>query len=313
VSRAPKPGPGLPESDGRTPTRTPTRTRWLIATVVILAVVITSAMGIFWASVALLGLAGLAFGIVAVVTGAAPLARLRTRKAGVLAIALSLVLIPVGASLNAAPQQTGSDAANLVSEATSGPTATPKSSAKATPTATPKGATTAPATATPKAAVAPKPTATPTPTPVATESEVQEASVIPYGAVTVDDGGIDVGASAVTVSGGNGEKVTTYKVQYLDGVEVSRSVAREETTVPPVDEVTAIGTRVPAPEPAPEPEPANDGCDSNYADACVPIASDVDCAGGSGNGPAYVEGPVRIVGTDIYDLDRDGDGIACDS
>jgi hypothetical protein len=57
---------------------------------------------------------------------------------------------------------------------------------------------------------------------------------------------------------------------------------------------------------------AEDGCDPNYADACVPIASDVDCAGGSGNGPEYVQGPLRVIGTDIYGLDRDGDGIACD-
>jgi hypothetical protein len=52
-------------------------------------------------------------------------------------------------------------------------------------------------------------------------------------------------------------------------------------------------------------------CDPNY-DPCVPIASDVDCAGGSGNGPAYVDGPVTVIGSDIYDLDRDGDGIACE-
>jgi resuscitation-promoting factor RpfB len=53
------------------------------------------------------------------------------------------------------------------------------------------------------------------------------------------------------------------------------------------------------------------GCDPNY-DPCVPIASDVDCAGGSGNGPAYVVGPVTVVGSDIYDLDRDNDGIGCE-
>jgi hypothetical protein len=52
--------------------------------------------------------------------------------------------------------------------------------------------------------------------------------------------------------------------------------------------------------------------DPNYDGACVPVASDVDCAGGSGNGPAYVVGPVRIVGRDVYDLDRDGDGIGCE-
>jgi hypothetical protein len=39
---------------------------------------------------------------------------------------------------------------------------------------------------------------------------------------------------------------------------------------------------------------------------------DVDCAGGSGNGPAYVDGPVKVIGNDIYDLDRDGDGWGCE-
>lgn len=52
--------------------------------------------------------------------------------------------------------------------------------------------------------------------------------------------------------------------------------------------------------------------DPNYEGACVPIASDVDCAGGSGNGPEYVQGPVTVVGTDIYELDRDGDRVACE-
>ncbi|MDX1870584.1 excalibur domain-containing protein [Mycolicibacterium sp. 120266] len=52
-------------------------------------------------------------------------------------------------------------------------------------------------------------------------------------------------------------------------------------------------------------------CDPNYS-GCVPIASDVDCAGGSGNGPAYVQGPIKVIGRDIYDLDRDGDGTACE-
>jgi hypothetical protein len=52
-------------------------------------------------------------------------------------------------------------------------------------------------------------------------------------------------------------------------------------------------------------------CDPNY-DPCVPIDRDVDCAGGGGNGPSYVAGPVRVVGHDRYGLDRDGDGIGCD-
>jgi len=55
----------------------------------------------------------------------------------------------------------------------------------------------------------------------------------------------------------------------------------------------------------------NPGCDPNYS-GCVPIASDVDCAGGSGNGPAYVSGPVQVIGRDIYGLDADHDGIGCE-
>lgn len=54
-------------------------------------------------------------------------------------------------------------------------------------------------------------------------------------------------------------------------------------------------------------------CHPSYAGVCVPIASDVDCASGSGNGPEYVQGPVEVIGPDEYGLDRDGDGIACES
>ena len=52
-------------------------------------------------------------------------------------------------------------------------------------------------------------------------------------------------------------------------------------------------------------------CDPNYS-GCVPIASDVDCAAGGGNGPEYVRGPVKVTGGDIYRLDGDGDGVACE-
>jgi hypothetical protein len=55
------------------------------------------------------------------------------------------------------------------------------------------------------------------------------------------------------------------------------------------------------------------GCHPSYERVCVPVASDVDCAGGSGNGPEYVQGPVEVVGPDVYGLDRDGDGVACEN
>jgi hypothetical protein len=54
------------------------------------------------------------------------------------------------------------------------------------------------------------------------------------------------------------------------------------------------------------------GCNPNYSGACVPVARDVDCAGKGGDGPAFVEGPFEVVGEDVYQLDADGDGIACE-
>jgi len=68
----------------------------------------------------------------------------------------------------------------------------------------------------------------------------------------------------------------------------------------------------PAANAAPVSQEQGSNCDSNYSGPCVPIASDVDCAGGSGNGPAYVSGPVTVVGNDIYGLDRDGNGTGCE-
>lgn len=83
-------------------------------------------------------------------------------------------------------------------------------------------------------------------------------------------------------------------------------------TPTPTPTPIAAPKRVAAATPAPivhTPAPASN-CDPNYS-GCVPIASDVDCAGGSGNGPAYVKGPVTVIGTDIYGLDANHDGIGC--
>ena len=81
----------------------------------------------------------------------------------------------------------------------------------------------------------------------------------------------------------------------------------------------------PAPlEPASEPEPlppqgqdagpASDapiGCHDGYA-PCIPdLGTDVDCRNGNGNGPRFT-GPVTVIGPDEYELDRDGDGVACE-
>lgn len=60
-------------------------------------------------------------------------------------------------------------------------------------------------------------------------------------------------------------------------------------------------------------ENAASECDPNYEGACLdPNVGDYDCAGGSGDGPEYVDGPVTVVGSDPFDLDRDSDGVGCE-
>ncbi|MBW3538454.1 G5 domain-containing protein [Candidatus Parcubacteria bacterium] len=132
-----------------------------------------------------------------------------------------------------------------------------------------------------------------------------------------NDATLTQGKEVERQAGKPGVKTITYEVTYTNGQETARVKTKEEVTVPPTPTVIAVGTKVAVaprqavrPRPVPAPQPVSN-CDANYS-PCVPIASDVDCAGGRGNGPAYVAGPVRVIGSDIYDLDRDGDGYGCD-
>ena len=131
--------------------------------------------------------------------------------------------------------------------------------------------------------VSPSPSPSPSPTPVVTVEQEDVTEVVPFDAVSVDDATRDIGQDAVTVTGQNGSIVLTYDVTYTDGVETSRTLAGQSAVVAPVQQVTSVGTRVPyvAPAPVAAPAPAASGCDANYSGACVPVASDVDCAGGA--------------------------------
>lgn len=54
------------------------------------------------------------------------------------------------------------------------------------------------------------------------------------------------------------------------------------------------------------------GCHASYAGRCVPAGvSDVDCSGSDQDGP-YFTGEVDVIGPDQYELDPDGDGVACE-
>jgi hypothetical protein len=127
---------------------------------------------------------------------------------------------------------------------------------------------------------------------------------------------------------------TVHPTQALP-IELASPVVSSQSSPTPTPSPTPSPSAVPSPSPqlhTPSPTPVAspiikaspaaspvvvkqstpESCDPNYSGACVPIASDVDCAGGSGNGPAYVRGPVTVIGSDIYKLDSDHDGIGCD-
>jgi hypothetical protein len=251
--------------------------------------VIAIASGILPQLVVLVGLFAAAIGVYALLVGSARRFRVKSRKFGAVIVGAGLLFAMAGGAAGAA-------------------TYTPQPASLASGSSSTSDDATAPTTSA-------KPTPTPTPTPVVTQEEVREPVVIPFEITTVDDSNLAVGTTALSTAGVNGEKAIVHLVTYTDGIETGRLAVREEVTVQPVTQVTAVGTKQPvvvAPAPAPAPPAAGGGCDANYSGVCVPIASDVDCAGGSGNGPAYVRGPLQVVGPDVYDLDRDGDGIACD-
>lgn len=96
------------------------------------------------------------------------------------------------------------------------------------------------------------------------------------------------------------------------------STTAETTTTEATAAPTTLATTTTSPRVATsttttaEPLPEAPGCHPSYEGACLPAdASDVDCDGASGNGPEY-SGPVRAVGPDEYDLDRDGNGLGCE-
>lgn len=136
--------------------------------------------------------------------------------------------------------------------------------------------------------------------PTVEKRTVTETQSIPYPTRRVDDPSLAKGSTRIRVRGVAGVKTLTYEVTLANGVQTSKKLVRTQTTKRPVTQVVAVGTK------------HVQECDPNYSGACVPIASDVDCAGGGGDGPAYVQGPVKVIGTDIYGLDRDGDGIGCE-
>ncbi|MEU4569377.1 G5 domain-containing protein [Micromonospora sp. NPDC023956] len=156
-----------------------------------------------------------------------------------------------------------------------------------------------PPVASPSSAPPPAPSPSAPPSPVVEVRTETATEQVPHGARTVRDSSLAEGKRVVRTRGVDGVRTLTYQVTVTDGVPTGRKLVRSVVTRKPVTEVVAVGTK------------PTRKCDPNYS-GCVPIASDVDCGGGSGNGPAYLYGVVEVIGTDIYDLDRDNDGLACE-
>ncbi len=99
-------------------------------------------------------------------------------------------------------------------------------------------------------------------------------------------------------------------------------VACETLTDRPAGTPSPTSATSPSPSPSPTPPPpattvlATAQCHTAYTVACIdPLATDVDCAGGEGDGPAFTTAtnfPLLNVANDPFGLDRDHNGLGCD-
>ncbi len=97
----------------------------------------------------------------------------------------------------------------------------------------------------------------------------------------------------------------------VPGTVISQSRKAGEGVLPGTV-VALVVAKAPPPPPA---TTAPRNCDPAYPDVCLHDGiGDYDCAGGTGNGPNYVDGPIRVLPPDPFDLDgNDNDGIGCES
>jgi hypothetical protein len=112
-------------------------------------------------------------------------------------------------------------------------------------------------------------TPSPRANPVVEVRTVNETQPIALKTTTIKDPSLPIGTTMVRTQGVPGTMTLTYEVTFTDGVETSKTLLRQVVTKAPTIKVVVIGTKKPS-------------CDPNYSGACVPIASDVDCAGGNG-------------------------------
>jgi beta-lactam-binding protein with PASTA domain len=132
--------------------------------------------------------------------------------------------------------------------------------------------------------------------------------------------GLRLGRAKNSLAGRGLTAKVTYKAtaRYLAGTVISQSRTAGADVLPDTT-ITLVVAKAPPPPPptappAPPPTAPSQNCHPSYEGECLTVGiGDYDCAGGSGNGPNYVQGTVRVVGPDEFDLDRDGDGWGCEA
>jgi hypothetical protein len=108
------------------------------------------------------------------------------------------------------------------------------------------------------------------------------------------------------------ESLTGTDTETADAFEAEWQRMREyfDSVDPAAASTTTVASAAPAGNPSPTDTTPDDACDPDYS-GCVPIAEDVDCID-AGDGPAYIRMGAIVTGQDVYDLDADGNGLACD-
>lgn len=209
-------------------------------------------------------------------------------RAKAIGTALAGVLFLVALASPKAPPAPSPDAGRVaaVRQETGGPsptTAAPVAAAAATPTPT----------SVPPANAVPSPSAARTTVPIVTARTSSAAT----NALRAAGFTVDVRTESVT----SGPTDIVLRTEPAGG-----------TPLPPGSTVRIVVAKVVAPAPTPN-KPSDSGtkCTPGYS-PCLPPASDYDCAGGRGDGPKFVQGPVYVTGSDPYRLDADHDGVGCE-
>lgn len=128
--------------------------------------------------------------------------------------------------------------------------------------------------------------------PVITYQTTTETQSIPFESTTVNSSSLAKGSSKVTTPGVNGVSTLTYKLTFTDGKQTAKDLVNQETTTPPVTQVTTVGTYVaPKPVAAAPVQPScpngtyvnsagNTVC-SPYASSSAPYGATAECRDGS--------------------------------